>query len=265
MKIGLACRLAVAPGQRLGDTVHESARRAEAAGLASWWAPGDRDAAGDRSHDPTLGLYAAARATTSLRVVLSGDLPSVRSAAVRAKQLASLDWFSGGRVEVGYDLDPPPSRLVDPFLHDDVDPTQRAVHRVAAMQALWTQRRPAYASDVVSFDRVIALPKTVGDRVPLTHVRATDPAVLEGFVRTCGLPGGHVAWRCGPDELVRGLEDLTKVVGAAAEGVRTTWCVDSAALPEAREAVADLGVRVDELVAWFDHVPDEGEIAALSA
>lgn len=264
MDVGLACSFRTSNGDPLGPALALAGRSAEEQGLTSWWAAGDREVAADRSHDPTLGLQCVARATRRIRLGYSGDILSSHVAAVRAKQIASLDWFGRGRVELGLDLAPPPAALVDPFREAD-DPAGLAVDRYAAMCRLWTEQRATHAGAHVRFDGAIALPKPVGDRVPSTHVRATTADVLERFAEVGGAPHGWIAWLETPDALVAGVEELGKALTDRADGVRRTWVVPAAELAEARATAGDLPVRVDEVVGYVDHVPTPEEIAEMVA
>ena len=264
MDLGIACAFRTTSGEALGAAITRAAATAEQAGLASWWAGGDREAAADRAHDPALGLQRVARATSRLRLGLSGDLLALRGAAVRAKQIASIDWFSGGRLAVGLDLASPPAALADPS-RDTGDHVGRAIDNLGAMRTLWTQRRASYDGEHVAFTGAIALPKPVGERVPATHLRATRADVLDRYVAAHGAPDGWLAWHASAADLVAAVAVLTKVLGDAADGVRRTWCVPVADLPAARAAIASLPVRVDELVADLDHLPAAAEIAAIAA
>ncbi|MFD5826252.1 LLM class flavin-dependent oxidoreductase [Lentzea sp. NPDC060358] len=264
MDIGIACGFRTTGGQPLGAAITRAAASAEEAGLASWWAHGDREAAADRAHDPVLGMQRVAGATGRIRLGLSGELLALHSAAVRAKQIASLDWFAGGRLELGLDLAAPPAVLADPF-RDTGDHLGRGLDNLGAMRALWTQRRASHQGEHVQFNGAIALPKPAGDRVPATHLRATTTEALERYVAACGAPAGWLTWREGAAGLVASAAVLAGVLGDAAGGVRRTWCVPVADLPAAREAVDVLPVRVDELVAELDHLPTDDEIAAIAA
>src|SRR5690349_776980 len=126
MDLGIACAFRPTGGEALGTAIARAAAAAEQAGLASWWAGGDREAAADRAYDPVLGLQRVARATSRLRLGLSGELLALHRAAVRAKQLASIDWFGDGRLAVGLDLAAPPAVLADPF-RDTGDHVGRAI------------------------------------------------------------------------------------------------------------------------------------------
>ncbi|MEO9321963.1 LLM class flavin-dependent oxidoreductase [Nocardioides sp. C4-1] len=263
MEHGLACSFASEAAGGLADRVEEAAAAAEAAGLSSWWSLGEREVVADRSFDPVLGLQCVARATSRLRIGLSGELLAVQPAAVRAKQIASLDFFGGGRVELGLDLADPPPELVDPE-HDDADHLGRALERLDAMSALWTMPRAAHAGERFAFHGASALPRPVGGRVPTVHLRGASAEVLRRYVSVIGTPAGRLAWRETPDELAAGQALVTDVLGAAADDVRHTWFVDPDALDGARRAVAGGDVRVDELVVVLDHVPSTDEVAALA-
>lgn len=264
MDLGIACSFRTTGREPLGAAIARAAATAERAGLAAWWAGGEREAAADRGHDPVLGLQRVARATTRIRFGLSGELLSLHGAALRAKQIASIDWFGDGRLELGLDLAGPPAVLTDPF-GETRDHVGRAIDNLGAMHTLWTERRASYRGEHVSFTRAIALPKPVGDRVPATHLRATTADVLDRYVAALGVPTGWLAWQVGTDDLVASVAVLAEVLGEAADGVRRTWCVPVADLPSARKAVDSLPVQVDELVADLDHLPTDDEIAAVAA
>lgn len=260
-EIGIACRLRTTTSEPLLDALHGAASVAEASGLVSWWALGDRETADTRSHDATLGLHVVATATRGLRIGLSGDIPSLYSAPVRAKQIASLDWFSGGRVEHGIDLAPPPVALTDPLAPSAGDHLEHVLDQTAAMHALWTQRRASYAGSTLAFDGAIALPKPVGDRRPATHLRATDAPTLRRYVDACGAPDGWIVAGTGASDVAADGAVLREVLGERAEGVRITWVVPASELPALHGAARAAGI--DEVVARFDRIPTPAEIETL--
>lgn len=261
MELGTACAFESGSAGSLYDAIQTGARAAEELGFASWWALGDREVLTSASHDPTMGLYCVARATRTIRLGFTGDLLSVRAAAVRAKQLAGLDWFSEGRVELGIDLEEPPRGLLEDDPPAGVDFLDVSMDRLAAMEALWTQRRGEVRSDTVTFSGAIALPKTVGERPLPVHLRDIDllPRVLEHRGRV----DGWIAWHLDEDELRSGLGELADVLGDDAAQVRRTWFVDADRVEASREVAASAGV--DELVAVFDHVPGFDELRKVSA
>lgn len=77
-----------------------AARHAEEAGLDSVW-HGDHLAVGAPTLDCTVALAAAAAATTRVRIGTSVLVPALRPLVWAAKQIASLQHVSGGRLVVG--------------------------------------------------------------------------------------------------------------------------------------------------------------------
>jgi probable F420-dependent oxidoreductase len=107
-----------------------------------------------------------------------------RQPAVLAKQVASLDVLSQGRlilgIGVGY-LEPEFRALGVPM----TDRGHRADEYLEAMQALWTQEAPAYHGRFVDFEGVDAHPRpvqpagppiVVGGRTPAAYRRAVQRA-----------------------------------------------------------------------------------------
>ena len=185
------------------------AQLAEAAGFESLWAgehvvlpdpmaspPGM--APEDRILDPVIALtYLAAH---TRRVLLGTGiiiLPQ-RNPLVLAKELASLDELSGGRlifgIGAGY-LEPEFRALGIPF----TDRGARTNDYLAAIRAIWTQLQPAYHGRFLSFEHVQAhprpqgsIPVVVGGHTPHAYRRAVEQANgwygfeigLEGTTRT---------------------------------------------------------------------------------
>ncbi len=103
-----------------------------------------------------------------------------RNPLVLAKELASLDELSGGRlicgIGVGY-LEPEFRALGIPF----TDRGARTDDYLAAMRAIWTQPNPAYQGRFVSFAGVQAhpqrnIPVVIGGESPPAYRRAVERA-----------------------------------------------------------------------------------------
>ena len=168
-----------------------TARAAEAAGFDSVWggehvvlpdpqAPPSPMAPEDPILDPVVALAFVAAQTTRIRLGTGIIILPQRNPLVLAKELASLDVLSGGRlifgIGVGY-LEPEFRALGAPFeqrgrVTDDY---------LAAMRAIWSERKPAYAGPFVSFANVQAHPQplqqphppiVVGGRTTAAYRRA---------------------------------------------------------------------------------------------
>ena len=113
-----------------------------------------------RTHDPFVALAFAAAATERLRVGTGICLVAQRDPIVLAKEIASLDVLSGGRLlfGVGYGWN------VDEMEHHGVTkPQRRAVVRekLLAMKALWTEDEAAFDGEHVRFTSSWSWPKPV--------------------------------------------------------------------------------------------------------
>ena len=145
------------------------ARAAEAAGFDSLWGgehvvlpdprvPPSPMEPEDRIMDPVVTLAFVAALTTRIRLGTGIIILPQRNPLVLAKQLASLDVLSGGRlifgVGVGY-LEPEFRALGIPFEHRGPVTDEY----LAALRVIWSEARPAYRGRFVSFDGVQAHPQ----------------------------------------------------------------------------------------------------------
>jgi alkanesulfonate monooxygenase SsuD/methylene tetrahydromethanopterin reductase-like flavin-dependent oxidoreductase (luciferase family) len=117
-----------------GDTVLAFARRAEAAGFAS---VGMIDRLVYPSYEPLVTLAAVAGATARVRLITMILIAPLRGAALLAKQAATLDALSGGRLSLGLGLG---------MRQDDYQAAEVAFERrgrrldaqIALMKRLWS-------------------------------------------------------------------------------------------------------------------------------
>lgn len=118
-----------------------------------------------RFPDPFTLLAAAAAVTKNLRLGTSVSLIAEHNPIYLAKQIATLDWLSGGRVElgVGYGW----NKLE--MINNGIDASRpRAVFRekLAALKALWTQETTAFSGEFVNFTESWSYPKPVQKPYP---------------------------------------------------------------------------------------------------
>jgi probable F420-dependent oxidoreductase len=155
----------------LPGTSARVARAAEAAGLASLWTaehvvlpdpqvPPSPLPPRTPLLDPAVALAHVAAHTTTIRLATGIVILPQRNPLVLAKELASVDVLSGGRLVFGLGagyLAPEFRALGVPF----EDRGARTDEYPEAILALWTQPEPRYAGRFVSFAGVDAAPRPV--------------------------------------------------------------------------------------------------------
>jgi len=110
--------------------------------------------------DPFVTLAAAAAATTRLKIGTGICLVVQRDPIQTAKQVASLDQVSGGRFLFGIGAGWNAEEMAD---HGTVFASRLRLmrERVEAMKAIWTQSKPEYHGEFVSFPPMMMWPKPV--------------------------------------------------------------------------------------------------------
>lgn len=163
------------------------ARAAEAAGFESLWTvehtvvpdgyrseyPYDRSGRMPGSDDapipdPLVWLAFLAAATSTIRLGTGILIQPQRNPVVLAKEVATLDHLSGGRMELGVGV----GWLEEEFDAIGVPFAERAARTddgIAAMRALWGEDRATYDGEFTSFARCICRPQPVTGAVPV-HV-----------------------------------------------------------------------------------------------
>jgi probable F420-dependent oxidoreductase len=131
------------------------------ANRASPW-PGGGDLPKEywHSHDPMVGLTAAAVATTNLKVGTGIALVTERDPILMAKQVASLDLISEGRVILGVGAGWNAEEMAN---HGVAFETRWKVlrERIQAMRAIWASEEAEYHGRHVDFDPLWSYPKPV--------------------------------------------------------------------------------------------------------
>ena len=134
-----------------------------------------------RTLDPFVALTAAAAATETLLLGFGICLITQRDPIVTAKEVATLDRLSGGRVMFGVGAG---------WNRAEVEhhgtPFERRFgvmrERVEAMRALWTQEVASYSGRYVSFGETWQWPNPLQDPLPV-HVGGNGEQVLDRVLR----------------------------------------------------------------------------------
>jgi probable F420-dependent oxidoreductase len=221
MRIGLfGINLGVCSDPDAAATV---ARAAEAAGLDSVWT-GEHVVLPDPQVppspsppempflDPAVALAFVAAHTATIKLATGVIILPQRNPAVLAKELASVDVLSRGRLifglGVGY-LQPEFDALGVPFARKGA----RADDYLEAMLALWTQPKPAHRGEFVSFAGVQAMPRPVQQPHPPIVVGGMSPA---GLRRAVARGNGWYGFALDLDATARALDGLRQAADAVA-------------------------------------------------
>jgi probable F420-dependent oxidoreductase len=165
------------------------AQAAESAGFDTLWAgehhvlalSSQNMPATTRLLNPVVTLTYAAAFTRTIRLATGVLLLPQHSPLILAKELASLDVLSGGRLMVGIGVgwsEAEYEALGVPYNERGA----RAGDYLAAMRAIWSEGTPAYAGRFVSFHDVVAYPHPIQRPAPPVVVGGRAPTVLRRAV-----------------------------------------------------------------------------------
>jgi probable F420-dependent oxidoreductase len=188
-----------------------------------------------RTLDPFVALTAAAVATQTLVVGTGIALLPQRDPIHTAKEVASLDLLSQGRLVFGVGV----GWLREEVANHGVDPAVRGRvvdERLRAMIEIWTQEKAEFHGEFVSFDPIYSWPKPVQKPYPPLFLGG-GPA---GFKRIARLHAGWIALTPAPKALKGQLEELR---GIAGDDVPVIVCHAGEQTAKGVEGYADLGVE----------------------
>src|SRR5438874_10580722 len=181
------------------DAAARFGRAAEASGFESLWAadhvvlpdppvPGRPMAPDMRLLDPIVALTFLAVHTSRILLGTGVVILPQRQAVVLAKQLASLDVLSSGRLLFGLGVgwcEPEMRSVGVPF----AERGRVADDYLAAMRAIWTQPKPSHRGPYVSFEGVQAMPRPVQTPIPIVVGGRTPPAYRRAVTQGHGWYG----------------------------------------------------------------------------
>ncbi|SNQ46232.1 Luciferase family protein [Frankia canadensis] len=265
---GLNMKATVSP-----DATLRLVRLAEELGYRSWWAsehvvlprrrvPPSPLEATDPILDSLVHLAYVAAATRKLELGTGVIVLPQRNPLILAKQVASLDVLSGGRlllgVSAGY-LEPEMTAIGIPMAGRG----HRTDEYLDAMTALWTDPAPSYDGQYVSFTDVDAHPRPVRPGGPRIVIGGHSPAA---FRRAVSRGHGWLGFGTATDLVTH----LAGLAAAAAEVERPARLgrlevnfipVDPVEVDaDTARRYADLGV--DRLVVYPMPIENEADVAA---
>ncbi len=168
-----------------------------------------------RIYDPFVSLAAAASATTTLRLGTAICLVVERDPIITAKEVASVDRLSGGRmifgVGAGWNL--------EEMENHGTDPSKRfglLKERMEAIRRIWTEDEPSYHGKYVDFDPIWCWPKPLQDGGPPVLVGGNGRTVYD---RVLAYGDGWLPNRIGDDErIIARVEKMRRLGEEAGRG-----------------------------------------------
>ena len=256
------------------------AKKAEDLGFESYWVPdhtvipvGSADEYPGREPgaptpeylfkmpDPLIALGRASTATAKIRLGTGILLIPERNAILTAKQVASLDHYSGGRFVLGIGAgwnEPECTVLGGDFPHR----WTQTRHSILAMKELWTQKEAEYHSEYVDFGPVIAEPKPT--RKPYPPILLGSIGSPRVFKRVAEWGDGWLPFSTDPQEIAHGKATIAKhaaAVGRDPNSLEITLFAPTGMFRTASDVSQLEKAGTDNVVIWLQG-NDEAEICA---
>ncbi|HLQ14485.1 MAG TPA: LLM class F420-dependent oxidoreductase [Candidatus Eisenbacteria bacterium] len=248
-------------------SMSELAPTAEAFGFESLWVaehshipvsrlsmrPGGADLPKQYWHtmDPFIALTVAALASKRIRVATGICLLIQRDPIHTAKQVASLDLVSNGRVIFGIGAGWNREEMAD---HGTDFSTRWKLlrERVEALKAIWTQEEAEYHGDMVNFGPTWSWPKPVQKPHPPILLGGSGPKILERVVRYAD------GWMPNRGDTIERIPELQEMARAAGRGPIPVTVYPK---PVASEIERMAKAGVERCIYW---VPADGRDQALA-
>ena len=254
MKFGLAFASSIAIDHQ---ATMETCRRAEAAGFESLWggehvilpskiessypytADGKIPAMPDTPiPDPLIWLAFAAAAAPTMRLGTCILIVPQRNPLILAKELATLDQLSGGKVELGLGV----GWLEEEFDALGVPWARRGARNdeyIEAMRTLWSGPEVEFHGEFVDFPKVTCSPRPVQPRIPILVGGDSDVAIR----RAARLADGYFPGEGDVDRLAGLIERVRR---AAEEADRDPSSIEINAMFSTQ--MADPAAGVEKLI-----------------
>ncbi|TDJ62341.1 MAG: LLM class F420-dependent oxidoreductase [Proteobacteria bacterium] len=246
------------------------AQRAEELGFASYWVPEHsvipRGSCDDypakeegqpppeylfKMPDPYIALMRAASFTSEIMLGTGISLIAERNPLLAAKQIASLDHYSGGRVLFGIGggwNEPECTVMGGDFDHR----WAQTKEHVAAMKALWTGEYVEFHGKYVDFPPVLCLPRPSRQPHPPVYLGSTgSPRV---FKRVAEWGDGWLPFTGDPHEIADGKAEIAKyakALGRDPDAIDITLFAVDGLFRRAAELTEVAAAGADNVVLWL--------------
>ncbi len=202
--------------------------------------------------DPFVALSAAATVTERLRIATGICLVIERDPITLAKEVASLDFLSGGRFLFGIGGGWNEEEMED----HGTDPAKRWTllrERVKAMKAIWSEDEAEFHGRVVDFDPIWSWPKPVQKPHPPILVGGNGPHTFQRVIEYGD------AWMPIPGRdqtpLSEQIAELNRLAAEAGRGPIPVTIYGAQGRPEVIRHYSEIGV--ERCVFWLPPAPTD--------
>lgn len=194
-----------------------------------------------RYFDPLTYLAFVAARTTRVRLGTGVMVLPFRHPVVAAKQLATLDHASGGRLTIGVGIGAYREEFESMWPDRGMHRGDFARECIESFRRLWTERRASYSGQYLSFNDVESFPKPLQDPLPLLSggnapgTRERAATICDGWLPAC----------LTVEEVADGLADIRRIAER-----------NGRELPDGFDVAPQVGVAIgrnhEEAVAAFE-------------
>ena len=212
---------------------------------------GGRQPTGPDGHwlEPLTVLTAVAAQTTSVRLGTYILLAALRRPVVLAKQLATLDVLSGGRVDLGVGIG---------WQHEEYEASgldfgvrgRLLDHSLAVCQTLWCEPRASFSSPELSFEAIHMMPKPLqSGGVPIWVSGRCHERVAQRIVR---FGSGWIPWGEDAADPVASIPRMRAAVDGAGGDAAALDVLGTLPLQRRKDRSLDLAASMDVLPTLVD-------------
>lgn len=164
-----------------------------------------------RFYDPLTFLSFVAAQTTTLRLASAIMVMPFRHPVMAAKQLATLDQLSGGRVVCGVGIGAYREEFESMWPGLNIHRGRFAVEYIDSLRELFGPRRSSFSGEFLSFDDVESYPKPAQASLPILSggnaegVRRRAALQCDGWLPAC----------LTPDEMAAGMAEIRQIAADA--------------------------------------------------
>ena len=167
--------------------------------------------------DPLIWLAYAAACTERIKLATGILIVPQRNPVVAAKQIATIDHMSGGRMLLGVGV----GWMEEEFNTIGADFPGRGARTdeyIAAMRELWSAETPSFHGETVNFEKAYCLPQPVQGSIPIIVGGHSKPAAR----RAGRLGDGFFPARGAPEELISLARQTAAAAGRDPEALEIT-------------------------------------------